>query len=315
MVNGARVIVETFGGIKKGENALILCDSTTENLAEALASIVILNEAEPFILTMLPRKIHGEQLPEAVASIMKSVDLVIAPTKCNIAHTQARFDATKAGARIVVLPEANEDLLFKPAMFVDFQKLRPRIEKLARLLTNADEARITSPLGTDFTCSLKDRQGRALHGYANLTDISAGFGIEASIAPVENEANGVIVVNESIPGIGLVDDPITVKFKDGICVEIEGGRQARVFSELLESKNDPKIYTIAELGIGMNPLSQFENDMLSDESVYGTIHIAIGTNAYIGGETVSAGHYDMVFSGAKLELDGKVVVKDGSVLV
>lgn len=315
MLKGAKVIVEVFGGVKKGESVLILCDSTTEDLSEALTSIVLLNEAEPFVLTMKPRKVHGEQLPEVVASAMKSADLVIAPTKCNIAHTKARFDATKAGARIVVLPEAQENLLCKPALFADFIELKPRIEKLAQLLTNAETAKITSPLGTDFICSIKGREGRALHGIANLKDISAGFGVEASIAPVEDQANGIIIVNESIPGIGLVDKPITTKFKDGICYEIEGGKIAESFLDLLNSKNDPNIFTVAELGIGMNPLSKFENDMLSDESVYGSIHVAIGTNAYIGGKTVAAGHYDMVFTGATLELDGEVVIENGNVLV
>ena len=315
MIKGARVIIETFGDVKPGEKVLILCDSTTENLAEELATSVILNNAEPFILQMLPRKYHGEQLPEPVANIMKSVDVVIAPTKYNIAHTEARFEATKAGTRVVVLPESLDNLYFNPGLFADFRGIKPQIEKLGRLLSEADIAKITSPLGADFTCIIKGRKGRALHGIANTTDISAGFGLEASIAPVEDGANGVIVVNESIPGIGLINDPIYVTFKDGIAIEFKGGYQAKEFKDFLESKNDPNLFKVAELGIGMNPLNVFENSMLSDEGVYGTIHIAIGTNAYIGGKTVAAGHYDMVFSGATLELDGQIVLKDGEVVI
>lgn len=315
MMQGARVVVETMAGVKPGEKVLILVDSTTEDLAELLTSVVLLNKAEPFVLTMLPRGFHGEQLPTPVASAMKSVDVVIAPTRFNIAHTEARFEAQKAGARVVVLPEAKPDFFFTPGLFADFEGIKPKVDKLANLLSAAKTAHITSPLGTDITLSLEGRKGRALHGFANNQDISAGPGIEASIAPVEGSANGKIVVNESIPGVGLINEPVVVTVDRGYAVRIEGGKEAQNFAKLLRSKNDPLIYNVGELGFGMNPLCQFENSMLSDEGVYGTIHIALGTNAYIGGKTVAAGHYDMVFSGATAELDGETVLKDGNLVI
>lgn len=311
MSKGAKIVVEVFGGVKPGEKVLILCDSTTENLAEQLSAITILNNAEPYVLTMLPRQYHGEQLPKPVAEIMKAVDVVIAPTKYNIAHTEARFEAQKAGTRVVVLPESKEDLFFNKGLFADFKDIKVKIEKLANYLTESKVAKITSPLGTNFSVSLEGRKGRQLNGYANTQDVSAGFGVEASIAPVEGTAQGKIVVNESIPGVGLINDPVIVTIKDGYAKTIEGGREAEDFLKVLQSKSDPLIFNVAELGIGMNPLCEFENSMLSDEGVYGTIHIALGTNAYIGGKTVAAGHYDMVFSSATLALDGRVVLKDG----
>jgi len=120
MFKGAQTIVETMAGVKKDEKVLILCDSTTERLAELLSGIVILKQAEPFVLIMKPRKFHGEELPKPIANIMKTVDVIIAPTKYNIAHTKARFEAQKAGVRVVILPEAKEDFLLMPALSADF---------------------------------------------------------------------------------------------------------------------------------------------------------------------------------------------------
>jgi len=87
--------------------------------------------------------------------------------------------------------------------------------------------------------------------------------------------------------------------------------QAQAFRDLLASADDPNIYNIGELGIGLNPECILENSMLSDEGVRGTIHVALGTSAYIGGDVVAAGHYDMVFAGATLELDGEAVLANG----
>ena len=58
----------------------------------------------------------------------------------------------------------------------------------------------------------------------------------------------------------------------------------------------------------MNPLCELENSMLSDEGVFGTVHIALGTNKYIGGVVQANGHYDMVFKDAVIEVDGKRVL-------
>jgi leucyl aminopeptidase (aminopeptidase T) len=74
---------------------------------------------------------------------------------------------------------------------------------------------------------------------------------------------------------------------------------------------DPNIYNIAELGVGMNPKCKAEGSMLLDEGALGTIHIALGTNAYIGGRVKASGHYDVLVSNPTLELDGVAVVKDG----
>ena len=48
--------------------------------------------------------------------------------------------------------------------------------------------------------------------------------------------------------------------------------------------------------------------MLSDESVYGSIQLALGTSAYIGGTVKAAAHYTIV-TDATLELDGRVVLQ------
>ena len=141
---------------------------------------------------------------------MKECDVIIAPMKHNIAHTKARKEAQQQGARVLVLPESDEDILLSSGLQADFLALKPKIETMADILTNGKTARVTTEKGTDITMSLEGREGRALTGFANDKDISAAHCVEASIAPLEGKANGTIIVDGSIPGLGLVNEPVTV---------------------------------------------------------------------------------------------------------
>lgn len=311
MAKGAKTLIEILAEVKKGEKVLILCDFNTVDVGVALVSQVLQNDALPFLTIIPPLKMHGEPLPDAITEMAKHVNVLIAPMTTNIAHTATRYEAQKSGVRVMVLPEANEKLLSSEALQADFYGLRPKIEKMAELLSKANSAKVTTPKGTAIYMGLEERRGRALHGFTQPNDISAGPCLESSIAPVEGTSEGVIVVDVSIPGLGLLSETIEILVHEGWAREIRGGIEARRFKNLLESKKDPNIYNIAELGIGMNPNCKAEGSMLLDEGVQGTIHIALGTNAYIGGKVKASGHYDVIISNPTLELDGVVIVKDG----
>lgn len=313
----ATTLVKVLAGVVEGEKVLILTDFLTDGITKILASVTFSLGAEPITMSMIPRKGHGDSLPDAVAAAMKEVDVVIAPTSYNIAHTKARYKAQEAGARILVLPEAHDNILLSKGLRADFKKLRPQVERVADILTRGESVRITTSNGTDLRLSIKEREGRALTGFANTKDISAAHCIEASIAPVEGSAEGILVVDGSIPGVGLMDTSVIVEFKQGKAVSISGGREADLFKKVLEERNDEEgnIYLAGEFGIGMNPECELENSMLSDEGVFGTIHVALGTNAYIGGVIKAKGHYDMVVKDASVEIDGKTILRNNELFL
>lgn len=312
MYKSALNLVRVLAGVKEGETVLILTDFQTESLSKVLASVVYGLKAIPITLSMPPTIGHGGELPPSVAVAMAEVDVVLAPTTYNIAHTDARHSAQKRGTRIVILPEADDMILLSSGLTADFEAIKPKVEKLASILTVGKTIRVTTEKGTDFTVSIENREGRALTGFANTKDISAAHCVEASIAPVEGTGNGRLVIDGSIPGIGLMEEDVIVEIKDGQAISITGGKQAEEFQELLESKNDAEnnIYQVAEFGIGMNPECRLENSMLSDEGVFGTVHIALGTNKFIGGTILAKGHYDMVFKDAVIEVDNRLVMEN-----
>jgi leucyl aminopeptidase (aminopeptidase T) len=310
-LKNARKVVQLLGSAGADSQVLVLYDLFTERNVEPLA--IALNEvgARAHLMRVEGTARHGRQLSEIAAAAMRASDLVIGLTRANIAHTRARQEASRAGVGVIVLPESHQDDFFLAEGWeADFVGLRPEIEGLAAAFTGACTARVTSADGTDLTLSIEGRRGRALHGFANTEDISAGYCLESSIAPVEGTAEGVIVVNASIPGVCLIrDEPVRIHMEKGLAVAIEGGAEADRFRELLGSFDDPNVYNLGELGVGMNPKCVLDGTMLSDESVYGSIQLALGTSAYIGGTVKAAAHYDTILTNATLELDGRTVLR------
>ena len=315
-LRNARRVLSLLGGAGRGTQVLVLSDLYTSHNVEPLLIAADEIGASTTLMQMTEPGNHGGQLPRTVAAAMAVSDLVIGATRYNITHTAARIEAQRQGAKVIALPESHgEDFFLAKGWDCDFAAVRPQIEALAAALTRARTARVRSKLGTDLTCSIEGRKGRALTGFANLEDVSAGYCLEASLAPVEGTANGRIVVNASIPGVSLIEtEPVVITIEAGMATRIEGGREADQFRELLASFGDPLVYNLGELGVGMNPACSLDGTMLSDESVYGAIQLALGTSLYIGGTVKAAAHYDTIVTDAVLELDG-VPVLDGKKLL
>ena len=74
---------------------------------------------------------------------------------------------------------------------------------------------------------------------------------------------------------------------------------------------------IAELGIGTNPKARLTGNLMTDEKVMGTIHVAIGDNASpsYGGVNPAPIHIDGVVGKPTLVVDGKTLIEDGKYLV
>jgi len=316
MMKGSSKLVNVLAQVRKGEQVLIVTDFDTESIARSLATACIGVGAEPTIMIMRPREAHGLEPPEMVAIAMTKADMVFQPVSKSIAHTSATKRAKEAGARIIVLPEYTEEMLISGGLEADFEAQKPLCEKMRDYLTGARKARLTTSSGTDITMSLEGRPGRALTGMARERGgYSSPPNIEASIAPVEGTAQGIIVADGSISSIGLLSFPVTISVKDGLAKEITGGKEAEKLKDILESARDPKVYNIGELGIGLNPKARLCGLMLEDEGAFGSVHIALGSNADFGGNTRAARHIDLIIRKSTLLLDEKLVLQEGEVVI
>ena len=72
---------------------------------------------------------------------------------------------------------------------------------------------------------------------------------------------------------------------------------------------------LAELGVGTNSKARSTESVLEAEKILGTVHIAIGDNAHIGGAVTADLHMDFVLPHTVLILDGQTVMADGKLLI
>lgn len=301
--------------MKKGEKLLIVTEPEKVNIAETIAASAYRKDIEPVICIMMPREFDSNEPPKIIAEAMKGSDAFLSVVGKSITHTNAVKEAIANGSRGIVLTQFNEDMMIHGGMECNFEEQAPICKKVASMLANSKKVHLTTPLGTDLTFSAEGRRGNALYCLVEPGEFSTAPTIEANVSPIEGTAQGRIVADASVPyiGIGLLEEPIEFEVVDGFIVDIKGGYQAKMLADNFKSMNDPNVYNIAELGIGLNPNCRFIGLMLEDEGVYGSVHIGIGTSINLGGTLKAACHYDAIMTKPTVIADGVEILKDGKI--
>jgi leucyl aminopeptidase (aminopeptidase T) len=97
--------------------------------------------------------------------------------------------------------------------------------------------------------------------------------------------------------------------RDGHIVTADGGLGPE-WLKLLEVHGEQG-HNLAELGVGTNDRAQLTGLVLEDEKILGTVHVAFGASAGIGGTVGVPIHLDVVVVGPTLEVDGRTVLEEG----
>jgi aminopeptidase len=317
MMKGARIAVETCMKTKPEETVLVVTDTKMLKIAETLACSVSSIGAKTTVVIMEPTRRHGDEPPKPVAEAMKAADVVFAPTYMSLSHTDARRNATKQGARIASMPSITEDMMRVGGLTADYKKVASLTNKVATLLEKCSGVTISTPSGTDLTMSIKgrpaDRDTGLFHKPGDFGNLPAG---EVALAPVEGSTRGTLVIDSLVDAaLGLsVTQPLKVVVKDGRARNLIGPDAARLKS-LLEAA-DKNANNIAELGIGTNPKARLIGNVLEDEKVLGTVHIAVGDNtSFVGGHTRSNIHLDGILLQPTVKIDERLLMQDGKLLV
>lgn len=317
MARGADKVVSTCVKVQPQEEVLIVTEASKMEIAKAIAAAVYRVGAEPILMVMVPRESDSQEPPKTIADAMRASDAFISVVGKSITHTHAVRDAIDNGSRGVVLTQFTEEMLMHGGIEGDFEEAKVVCKAVAGALAGSEEIHLTTANGTDLRYSARGRRGNALYCMVEKGEFSTIPTVEANVSPLEGTANGVIVADGSIPyiGIGVLDEPVRLLVKDGRIQSIEGGKQAMQLARDLEAKQDPNVYNIAEIGLGLNPKCRFMGFMLEDEGVYGTAHIGIGTSITLGGTVKAACHYDLIMKDATVEADGRYILKHGQVVL
>ncbi len=303
---GAETIVNQCLDISREEKVVVVNDGNDHDLIEALRKAVDQRTRGHEYIEYEETDNQGEEPPERVATALRNSDVFIAPTKKSLSHTQARVEACENGARGATLPGITKEI-WNTSLQADYSRVEEISEKVYSMLSETSEVRIKTPSGTDLRFGVNidyfHTDTGLIHNPGEFGNLPAG---EADGAPVD--VNGILVIDQ----LSLAPD------SEGTEVEIGDSEVVAVKSDgynTLERKFDgvDGAKNIAEFGFGTNPEAELIGNLLQDEKVLGTVHIAFGDNSSYVPEAdprrVEAGlHWDAVCKSPTVWFDDKKVL-------
>jgi leucyl aminopeptidase (aminopeptidase T) len=302
----AETVIHECLAVTKNERVAVITDQPCREVGWALWE-ALQDFTEAVLVEMNPREIHGMEPPRLVTDILKGSDVFVIPTSRSLTHTRARINACKAGARGATMPGITSDIMIR-TLNADYHRIARLTDRLTRRLSSAKKVRITTELGTDLELDITGRKGDPDTGIVtrpgSFSNLPAG---ESYVAPIENRSRGRVVVDGSFAPIGRLKRPVTIDIRNGMITRIQGHKGlADIFR-----KYGPPERTLGELGMGTNYQAVISGNVLEDEKVMGTIHVAFGNNLGFGGKNKADIHLDGIVKRPNVWFDGDLIIEKG----
>jgi aminopeptidase len=201
-------------------------------------------------------------------------------------------------------------MLNRPDSVAAWKELSERQKRLTGWLAGHEQV-VLKGKDIDLRMSIQGRSFIDASGNYNFPDG------EIFTSPVEDSVDGW--VRFAYPGIFEGQEVIDIElwFEGGKVVKERAAKGGELLAELLNTDSGARF--LGELGIGTNySIPRFTKNMLFDEKLGGTIHLAVGRGFLeAGGQNVSSLHWDMLCDMAESEIrvDGELFYKDGKFAV
>lgn len=252
---------------------------------------------------------------------LKASDLVL--DLMTLLFSPEQLEILANGTKILLAVEPPEIL----ARLVPTVADRERVLAAAARIEKATRMTVTSPAGTELSCPLGDFPVIGEYGYVDQPGRwdhwPSGF---ALTWPNERVTQGRIVIDRGdilLPHKNYVQDPIELTIQDGFAVSIDGGVDAALLRDYMDSFDDPEAYAISHIGWGLQPRARWstlglldrERHIGMDARAYeGNFLFSLGPNNEAGGDRTTACHIDIPLRGCTVRLDDEVMVDAGKVL-
>src|ERR671937_841769 len=305
----AELVVDVCMTVEPDDVVTVITDDEHSHEAHAVAEVCMERGAWPVLMNnemQVRRGLADTHFPMAppqnLHQAMVTSDEIIIITNLEwanrFAHNAAVKESVANNAKIAsVEPGMGEWGLTLEMLHA----ARQRAQDAMKALDGVEKVRVTSPKGSDFTVTIKDRPPLALVPIKERGVMMGPLPLwaEVAYAAVEDQTTGTMVVDGVMLGIGLpgqVNEPITLT--------IEGGDDAARLRDVIEGVENSTV--IGEFAFGVSDIAPFGTP--SEKGRVGTVHCALGDNhsAYPGGQNVCKLHLDGVVLDATLQ-----VVDDG----
>ncbi|MDA9722031.1 hypothetical protein N9U55_01970 [Luminiphilus sp.] len=324
--------------LQPGTNVLIITDSRTPRhvvtvfMGMAMAKGAVVSVSEN-VQAPSPANQPGFQWHPMLVAAASKADLII---DLAIGYADFMAEAIERGAQVLSPGDGTggyhlEDSLIRTMLDVDLEQLRREAIQYANMFEQANELRITSEEGTDFTVNIKGLESIASHEY--LWDPDTGEKISAWSA-LPPAAPGLVLPKHAGDGVVAVDgfvlyddvhevltDTVLLTFEKGKIVNIEGKDRlcaARLSAWLDALPDDSGKYGPVHLNLGLNPHARL-TEHPEFEKIRGTLCLGIGDSSLLTRMWSGAGlepvisdvHWDVIVMRPTITLDGRVICDKG----
>jgi leucyl aminopeptidase (aminopeptidase T) len=312
----ADIAIRDCAGVQPGEKVLIVNDNAGDPEFAALLAASARAAGAESVLVSFDFAPTIDDLPDRVAEMIISSDVVIPVCQSRILYSRAIKTAEQRG-RVLYMADFPTEMLMRPVVReADYGQLARYGQAFEEILVPGGELHITTANGTDATMQMVP--GRRLsvstcraheRGDHDYLPGGAWFG-----CPAESSVTGTFVIDCSIePGVpgGVLAEPVVIEFRSGQITSLTGGPQADQFRQWLESC-DAKIWGVAHNGGGFNAAASRIGNLMEDERILGAFNIAGGNNqSGWPGTNDSHFHWDAMMLDATYSLDGEMICDQG----
>lgn len=303
----AKRVLKECMNLREGEDYLVITDQSTEEIGRVLYEEGKKITDSSYLLKVPLQKELKVSTPKLAEVMLSSApDVVLIPTKNSYTHMDVTVEACKKGSRIATLPGITKEI-FKRTLNIDYDKLREEGRRLKSKMEEASYARVKTKSGTDIKIKMPNKIVPDLGEFnepGQYGNLPTG---EIFTAPDRKEVNGTIVI-DSMQDIAKPKTKVVVY--QGEVQEVEGDEEFK--KKLWSYKNGRNI---AEFGIGLNPKATIIGNILEDEKVKGTCHIAFGKNDDFGGKVDSEIHWDAILIKPDIWFDDEKIMDSGKLMI
>ena len=321
MFSAASAALEYLFKISESDNVLILTDAHSAAIADAFEKASIRNGCPVDFYKIENNQRPLQEIPPGLEKLLPGKTIVLNIIKAypeEIAFRIKWIFKVKENklAKLGHMPGINEEMMLN-SVNVDFEEMKSTAGKIINILNGVNRLHITTEKGTDLLLGVKGRIFIEDIGVKPGEDCNLPCG-EIYCAPLETEADGIVVFDASIGDIGVLNYPLKVYVSKGRITKFESDNIDLVKRISVLQDVDMDAMVIGELGIGVNPGASITGNMLEDEKSFGTAHVAFGNNADFtgGGNNHSKIHRDYLFYKPTIEVSyaeskNKVLMKHG----
>jgi aminopeptidase len=340
----AEILVDHSTKVEEGDNVIIQFADEGIDLASEIYKECSRRGANPLILTtpievvksyyeVTPEK-YLQNFPSHYHTLVRSSDVIISLRSDKNTKALSSVDPKRMSRRLIAVRKIADERLKKRwcvvqypaasfaqdaemslteyesfvynAMLRDWVSEGTKMRRLKELFDSSRDVRIIGQ-DTDLFLSIKGRTTIVDDGTHNMP------GGEIFTAPIETSAEGKIFFDLPAVRYGKEVQDIRLEFEKGRITDYSAGKNVDLLKAMIET--DKGSSRLGELGIGMNwGITRFTKNILLDEKIGGTIHLAIGKSyKECGGKNRSAIHWDMIktMKPGRIQLDGEVIQENG----